>query len=370
MTVTSSRQKLALVSFGVLLTLCLLEAGLRVGGWLFLAVQEARNRASLGQGETYRILCIGESTTAFGGDQSYPSWLERILNERARGVSFSVVNKGIPSVTSDVLVRELEANLDRYRPHLVVAMMGINDPVTPIAREPGAGSDAFDSLRTWKLLRLLFQSVRAAVAARGDPRIRERRRLEARLAGNPADAEALVDLGRLQALQGELDAAEATIKRAIGIDPDNAPAYNELAGVYAARGDPHATLDAIRRGLTHHPAWNARKLAALRDGRAAMRRTRRSYHEVLRLVRTRGLRLVAVQYPLRSADLLRAMLEPAPDVLVVDNEHVFKDALGGAPYTRYFGDRFAGDFGHTTPEGSRLLASNVARVILKELFGQ
>lgn len=87
MTVTSTRQKLVLVSSGVLLALCLLEGGLRVGGWLFLAAQEARNRASLRQGETYRILCIGESTTAFGGDQSWPRWLERILNESARGIS-------------------------------------------------------------------------------------------------------------------------------------------------------------------------------------------------------------------------------------------------------------------------------------------
>src|SRR4029453_18513609 len=120
MTSTSTAQKAGLVLLGLLLALCLLEGGLRAGGRLFLARQEARNRASLRQGQAYRILCIGESTTAMGADQSYPSWLEQMLNEHARGLSFSVVNKGIPGVTSDILVRDLEANLEGYRPKIVV----------------------------------------------------------------------------------------------------------------------------------------------------------------------------------------------------------------------------------------------------------
>ena len=49
---------------------------------------------------------------------------------------------------------------------------------------------------------------------------------------------------------------------------------------------------------------------------------------------------------------------------------IFKDALRKASYREYFNDMFAGDFGHCTPKGNRLLAENIAKVILKEYFGK
>ncbi|TMA73279.1 MAG: hypothetical protein E6J77_24645, partial [Deltaproteobacteria bacterium] len=120
-------QRLALVVFGLLVGVVVLEIGLRIAGLVFLSVQERRNQLSLHEGHTYRVLCIGESTTALGGEDSYPSQLERSLNARGKGVSFSVINRGIPAVTTDVIVGHLEESLARYRPDVVVAMMGIND---------------------------------------------------------------------------------------------------------------------------------------------------------------------------------------------------------------------------------------------------
>lgn len=38
-------------------------------------------------------------------------------------------------------------------------------------------------------------------------------------------------------------------------------------------------------------------------------------------------------------------------------------------FSEYFTDFFAGDFGHCTDNGNRLLAENIAEVILKEEFG-
>jgi len=37
-------------------------------------------------------------------------------------------------------------------------------------------------------------------------------------------------------------------------------------------------------------------------------------------------------------------------------------------YKEVFRDMFSGDFGHCTEKGNRLLAGNIAAVILKELF--
>jgi hypothetical protein len=55
-------------------------------------------------------------------------------------------------------------------------------------------------------------------------------------------------------------------------------------------------------------------------------------------------------------------------VLFVDNEAVFKNAICNAGYNTYFIDMFGGDFGHCTSLGNRLLAENIAGVILKEVF--
>ena len=53
----------------------------------------------------------------------------------------------------------------------------------------------------------------------------------------------------------------------------------------------------------------------------------------------------------------------------MDNEQSFKEALAKGRYEDYFVDRFAGDFGHCTPEGNNLLASAVAEAVIKAGFG-
>ncbi|MBU4473202.1 MAG: hypothetical protein KJ842_03510, partial [Candidatus Omnitrophica bacterium] len=86
----SPKQKIALVLFGLFLFFVLLEAGLRLGGFILLSIQEHRNLQSIKQKGAYRILCLGESTT----QGQYPQFLEQVLNQRNIGVRFSVVDKG------------------------------------------------------------------------------------------------------------------------------------------------------------------------------------------------------------------------------------------------------------------------------------
>jgi hypothetical protein len=59
-------------------------------------------------GDTVRVLCLGESTTALGGASAYPRLLEQILNERGGGRRFTVVNAGLPGITTDQVVAGLE----------------------------------------------------------------------------------------------------------------------------------------------------------------------------------------------------------------------------------------------------------------------
>src|SRR5207249_3899840 len=308
----------------------------------------------------YRVLCIGESTTALGGEDSYPSQLERSLNARGKGVSFSVINRGLPAVTTDVIVGHLEENLARYGPDVVVAMMGINDP-------PDA--DVTDGQR---LTALAEVALRSAVIA------------------DPQNQGAWLELGLVQMGAHEHAEAETTLRHAIALDPAAQTPRVALVQLYWFSDRPEDARrtaeelvdaglanDAVRDWLRHAPAtlatWYAQhgrlddaerelqtfhprtpaerayllrtlgSLARMRGDQAAAEdylrradalasdglpeRTRRSYLEMLRLLEASGIPLVAVQYPVRSVEPLRRLLGARKDVWIVDNEAVFKEAL-------------------------------------------
>jgi len=143
----------------MLVALLLLEGTLRLGGWLFLQQQEARNRRALAEADSVVVLCLGESTTALGGDESFPSQLQDVLDEWAGPDRFSVVNKGIPGTDSSVILEQLETHLDTYQPRIVVAMMGANDMggAIPFDGVPMADQTGFPrGLKTYRLLRLVL----------------------------------------------------------------------------------------------------------------------------------------------------------------------------------------------------------------------
>ena len=89
-------RKIGLIILGLFLGVLILEAGLRLAGLSYLAWQDHENGRGLKKKDKaeYRILCLGESTTALGGQDAYPVQLERILNEKAsQGRRFLVFNK-------------------------------------------------------------------------------------------------------------------------------------------------------------------------------------------------------------------------------------------------------------------------------------
>jgi len=132
---TTNSQKIILILFGFFLSLLTLEAILQLGSVIFLSLQNTENVLSdtlVGDKENvYRILSLGESTTMdlLNGQSSWPRQLERTLNNKSEKIKFKVFNKGIGASNTAIILDDLDENLRKYQPHMVVTMMGINEEV-------------------------------------------------------------------------------------------------------------------------------------------------------------------------------------------------------------------------------------------------
>ena len=114
----------------------LLRGLLAIGAMLILAelaLQVASffvaSRASDNPLRAHRILCVGDSHTFGSGipaTESYPAALQNFLDERAPG-TYTVINLGVPGMSTAQLLRRLPQFVRLYRPETVVVWVGINN---------------------------------------------------------------------------------------------------------------------------------------------------------------------------------------------------------------------------------------------------
>jgi len=550
-------QKITLILLSLFLSLIILEAGLRFGGFIFLALQEHRNLHSIRQKNSCIIMCLGESTTALGGQDSYPSQLEEVLNARNIGIKFSVVNKGVPAIHTTNIVANLQDNLNRYKPDIVITMMGINDQITYLQdQNTGPASKAVNflrQLRVYKLGQFILLHIKARIKehksykkedtqkgivplsslifelkdcyAAQENDIQKEASLKEPLQLNPRDYGAYIALGRFYINQDKITDAEEVFKKAIEINPQGADGYLGLGACYARQERFSETEELCKKALELNPGnydsyialgtcynsqakfeqseklfkkaieinpqkedaylglgWSyesqgrnaqaevvfqkalelnpnnfyscrvigmlsntkgqyaraeilLKKAAELNSGaeeiyiylgwcykfqkkyteaEGAFKKalainpkddkaygglaeiyedkgqfeSAEEYHRKANAVRVEyydnivsvnyaklkkildqnKVKLICVQYPNRSAEPLKKIFAGQKGIVFVDNEKVFREAIKTNGYKEYFSDVFGGDFGHCTKKGNRLLAENIANVMLKEIF--
>jgi len=443
-----------LVSGALVVTIIALEIALRIGGALFLFLQERRNMTSLRRYGEYRIMCLGESTTALGGRDSYPSQLEEILNQRGKSTRFSVINNGIPGSGTKDLMLQLQDNIKKYRPHMVITMMGINDGFAKHMPGQPVSNSLLSYSRAYKLLQYIYLHLtRRVLPAKTDPiasinppqpppqqRYPERsanvsQGFEYKERGefsrardsftraielNPLDEEAYVGLGyanlelrdfpamegsfrkvleidpknyevtvvfgQLLGALGQPAEAESLLKKAVEIDPFNESAYFELGCLYQKQKDFTLAEENFIKSIKINPenskAYGALAVVYQGSGKKELAEeysrkikkvcsdyynpvTTSNYRELKKILDQNRIKLVCVQYPMRSVEPLKRIFLGEAGVIFVDNETIFKNKVNEDGYMEYFTDMFGGDFGHCTRKGNRLLATNIANEILK-----
>jgi len=151
--------------------------------------------------------------------------------------------------------------------------------------------------------------------------------------------------------------AEGVFKAAIRLHPKSDKMYRALIELYRQTGDNRSAAE-----------YSMLKSKLNLSDSSCTDMTSRNYLKLKKILDQRNIRLVCVQYPVRALSPLKRIFEEQDGVLFVDNENIFKNALRQSSYSEYFLDMFAGDFSHCTEKGNKLLAENIANVILKEVF--
>jgi tetratricopeptide (TPR) repeat protein len=434
-------------------------------------------------------MCLGESTT----QGQYPPFLEEILNQRNIGIKFSVIDKGIGGTNTEVILSELEANLDKYRPDMVVTMMGCNDGrgIMYYKDIPEANTMIFKHCRVYRFMRLIYMHILNKLKKEGiyglndsslnrktksdskgykqdagvkgfyqkNKEIEEEQVLKKAIELNPNDDSAYIKLGGLYKEQGKFAESEQTLKKAIELNPNNDYAYQELGWFYKDQGKFAESEQALKKAIELNPnndsaytglAWLYKDFEKFAESEQAFKKaielnpkndsayiklgwlymaqwklaeseqafkkaieldpdneclygslaiiycdmgnnklskiyaekanslrdkyynsiTVNNYHMLKQILDKRKIKLVSVQYPMLNIGPLKKIFkeETEGSIIFVDNEKIFKDAIIKEGYREYFRDMFGGDFGHCTNKGNRLLAENIAQIILKEVF--
>jgi lysophospholipase L1-like esterase len=255
----------ALLTGGLAIALLLAEGVLYLIGENLLGKRTRPGKPLATSKDSYRVLCIGESTTAglkLESKDRYPRQLEGILNAESAVPGFVVINAGIPAIDTTDILDQLESNLDEYQPHIVVSMMGINDgPLSSPEFLVGGGP------RVWKLARLVWMLAANRIfgGSESEPftmaglrRAKEaKQRADLERLGQLAtrvDSEALAERARIELDRGENKDALSLARLALNSDPQNLEALLILGRANHAAGRTRRATEAFQRVLALDPS--------------------------------------------------------------------------------------------------------------------
>lgn len=261
---------LGAVLVALLLVTLLLEAGLRVAGWVALRSRLAEVEASAGDGKARTILCVGDSWT-YGlesgdpGRLSYPARLQRLLDRRLGPGRYRVINAGRVDVTSTEVAQALPGLIARHRPQVVIFLAGglnwVEEKTRRLVDVDVASAGWLGRARVVQLIRMLLR-----------PSARERSAAMARtIAGLTREVVQVLESPAARAdgwgtpplsMAGCTDrrAAERELRAALRAPPGALRAH--LRPLVTAQPDCRAALTVLAENAALRQDWaRARKLA-------------------------------------------------------------------------------------------------------------
>jgi len=165
------RGPLIAFTLGLVLVLLVVEVSLRlIGVTTFLAKNRLPSTVGMDvdtvkpapplDPEAFRVLCVGNSHTQGAAETlegAFPPQLEKLLQEKHPGKKFQVFNTGRGNWNSSEVLEYLPGFLEKFRPHVVFAMIGEPNAwnYRYFYKQQSSIAWAFDHLRLLKTVRLL-----------------------------------------------------------------------------------------------------------------------------------------------------------------------------------------------------------------------
>ena len=200
-TKTSLPQKILLLVFALIAIEILLQ--LVGAGYEFF--YKVDNVPIIKNSNTRVILCLGESTTAWGMANSYPSLLQQGLDAKFGTGQFLVVNEGVAATDSSKILISLDEKIQKFKPDIIITMIGINDFWSL------KQTDFFDSkVKIYKFIKLLLINLKLWYSeSQRKPALEEQ----------PATRSSLTAAGRNLLDQKDFVQAEFYFRKAIELAP-------------------------------------------------------------------------------------------------------------------------------------------------------
>jgi tetratricopeptide (TPR) repeat protein len=205
---------------------------------------------------------------------------------------------------------------------------------------------------------------------------------------NRYNVDALIGLGWCHYRKKEYDTAGSFFKKALALAPQNTEVMDGLGWCHLRQHNYADAIGFFKQAWkrTKHDNFALRALSVCYEKKGDPGRSKKylslarkallrkynnltyvNYRKLIDTLRKKNIEVICVQYPNRSITPLKKMLAPYQDLILVDNQKIFHDALENGTFADYFTDNFAGDIGHCTPKGNRLLAENIAKTILANI---
>ncbi len=407
---TSTRQKILLFMFSIVLTLIIIELGFGKGIFeLSFFISNLITGNLVQNNNNIMIVVLGESTSA-GITQGWPIELQKILNSNSSTKKFKIYNLARPGVSSDYLVEKFEEFRKKNRYDIVISMMGIND----FGQERSCNYE--DKIFNIKNHETISPQLNPDLATQNK-------------------AEELIKQALTYMAEGNITKAEKLVKESIKLNPNNEQAYIELSYIYnynsslslsmlykaleinsnniqalTLLGQHYLNKNESEKGFRlfetssivcpsnpfiYQGLLNLRK--SVKNDKYKMKinllidkmdnyrntyssnKTKANYNKLFNLIEREKKLYVVMQYPTLSIEPIKDFFseEDQKNIIFISNKENFQEALKNENYNELFIDNFGlnqginsvfyGKFGHTTAKGSKLIAENVANIILEHL---
>lgn len=274
-------KKILLFLFSAFFCLMITEGLLQL---MRVFIRENKNSIQKIGENDFVILTLGESTTAAGGEDSWPSQLQVLLTQKFPDKKINIINKAIIGTNSTVLVGNLENQIKELHPHIIISMVGINDlylssnintEFVPNLKELGNEETTFwDSLilprlsritivqfkkTLFKIKNISFNTDAEEINEIGNtlrlnknfPLAEEF--LKRSISLEPKNTWFSITLSWLYQDMGRYKEAEELLIKSISIEPMNSDSYIELGNFYRARGEYESSEKQYQKALTINP---------------------------------------------------------------------------------------------------------------------